>query len=160
MANDENDGILYLGGFSNNEINTDTPVFSVNFNTIIGNPNEITVDYMMFDEVFTGALIPTANDGAVNPVVVSELSANYPNPFNPETTISFNLKTSEYATLSIYNQRGQLVGTLVNETLTPGEHSIIWKGKDLNGKSVASGVYFYKLKAGSYTKTRKMILMK
>jgi len=160
MANDQNSGVIYLGGFSNNEINTDTPVFSVNFNTIIGNPSEVTVDYMMFDEVFTGALIPTANDGAVNPVVVTELSANYPNPFNPETTISFNLKTSEYATLSIYNQRGQLVGTLVNETLTPGEHSIIWKGKDLNGKSVASGVYFYKLKAGSYTKTRKMILMK
>lgn len=160
MANNQNNGVLYLGGFSNNEINTDTPVFSINFNSLIANPSDATLNYLVFDEVFAGLLLPTANDEAVNPVDVIKLSANYPNPFNPETTISFNLKSSENATLSIYNQRGQLVKILVDKTLSPGEHNIVWRGKDMKGNSVASGVYLYKLEVGNYSKTRKMILMK
>jgi hypothetical protein len=86
---------------------------------------------------------------------------NYPNPFNPTTTISFSVpQTSSFVILSIYNIKGQKVKTLVNEVLPAGKHSVVWNGRDANGKRVGSGIYFYKLKAGNFTKSRKMLLMK
>lgn len=85
---------------------------------------------------------------------------NYPNPFNPSTTISFSIPEESHAKLSVYNIKGQKVKQLVNELLPAGEHSAIWNGTDDNGKSVSSGIYFYKLRIGDYEKTRKMILMK
>ncbi|MDP8232975.1 MAG: C25 family cysteine peptidase, partial [Candidatus Zophobacter franzmannii] len=101
------------------------------------------------------------NDDNDIPVVIgSNLSQNYPNPFNPETTINFNLKTPGRARLDVYNQRGQHVTTLVNGNYASGLHSIVWNGRDSENKTVASGIYLYKLQAGTYTKTRKMILIK
>lgn len=90
------------------------------------------------------------------------LITNYPNPFNPTTTISFNLntETSENTEIVIYNLKGQKVKQMVNEVLPAGSHSVVWNGTDDAGKTVSSGVYFYKMKAGSYTSTRKMILIK
>jgi hypothetical protein len=160
MVNASTPGELYIGGFSMTEISTEAPVFSVNFNSLSVQQNYVTLDYLMFDENFSGSLIPTAIEGEVNPLTQTELSANFPNPFNPETTISFNLKSGEKTELSIYNQKGQLVTTLVDDYLLPGIHNYVWKGVDTNGKKVSSGVYFYRLQAGTYTKTRKMILMK
>lgn len=91
----------------------------------------------------------------------SQLIGNYPNPFNPTTTISFSVtQTSPFVTLEIFNLKGQKVKQLVNETLPAGSHSVIWNGTNDSGKSVTSGIYFYKMKTGSYTYTRKMILMK
>ena len=84
---------------------------------------------------------------------------NYPNPFNPETTISFNL-TAENAELVIYNLKGQKVKTLVSDQLSAGKHSVVWDGRDSNGKRVGSGIYFYKLKAGDFQKVKKMVLLK
>ena len=97
-----------------------------------------------------------------NPIVshVVDLGNNYPNPFNPETTINYSLKENTKISLNIYNIKGEKVKTLVNKLLPAGEHSIIWKGKNDSGKSVTSGVYFYKLKAGEFNCTKKMILMK
>ena len=89
------------------------------------------------------------------------LHQNYPNPFNPETTISFSVtQTSSFVTLKIYNIKGQLVKTLVNNKMESDVHSVIWNGSDTNGNRVSSGIYFYKLKAGDFENTRKMILMK
>ena len=86
---------------------------------------------------------------------------NFPNPFNPITTISFSVtQTLSFVTLDIYNIKGQKVKKLVNEVLPAGEHSVFWHGKDSNGKRVSSGIYFYKLKAGDFQKVRKMILLK
>jgi hypothetical protein len=86
---------------------------------------------------------------------------NYPNPFNPETTITFSVpQTSSFVTITIYNIKGQKVKTLVNERLQAGEHSVVWDGRNGNNKSVSSGIYFYKLKAGNFEKSRKMLLMK
>ncbi|MBT5419999.1 MAG: T9SS type A sorting domain-containing protein, partial [Candidatus Cloacimonetes bacterium] len=62
--------------------------------------------------------------------------------------------------INIYNMRGQLVKTLVNTELENAYHEIVWNGKDNSGKTTASGVYFYKMKASNYTATKKMILMK
>ena len=86
---------------------------------------------------------------------------NYPNPFNPKTTINFSVtQTSSFVTLDIYNIKGQKVKHLVSDQLPTGQHSVVWDGRDDNGKSVSSGIYFYKLKTNNFEKTRKMILMK
>ena len=90
----------------------------------------------------------------------TELLNNYPNPFNPETNIAFSLKEAGHVMIDVYNMKGQLVKTLINEHLDAAYHVVTWNGKDNSGKSVSSGVYFYKMKAEKYTATKKMILMK
>lgn len=95
------------------------------------------------------------------PVYTSELFRNYPNPFNPQTTISFSVADeTSLVTLDIFNTKGQHVRSLVNEELPSGVHNYIWNGKNDSGLSVSSGIYFYKLHNAEYTKTRKMILLK
>ena len=84
-----------------------------------------------------------------------ELSQNYPNPFNPTTTISFSLPESGNVKLTLYNLIGQEIGTTVNEYKESGIHTINFDGSELN-----SGIYIYKLQAGSFVETKKMILMK
>jgi len=88
------------------------------------------------------------------------LNANYPNPFNPTTNISFALPLDSKVSLKIYNIAGQLVRTLVNETMVAGTHTVTWDGINSNGEKVASGIYFYKLNAGDYSKTMKMVMTK
>ena len=91
----------------------------------------------------------------------STLSQNYPNPFNPTTKISFNLaQDAKDVELSIYNLKGQKVKTLVRDDFSKGSYSYVWNGDNDQDKAVASGVYFYKLKAGNQTSTKKMVLMK
>ena len=102
---------------------------------------------------------PVANDDPVA-VLVTSLKGCYPNPFNPTTTISFSIKEKAPVELVIYNILGQKVRTLVNQPLEPGEHSIVWNGTDNKGRSVASGIYFYRMKAGNYSETQKMVLKK
>jgi len=75
----------------------------------------------------------------------TELCGNYPNPFNPETIISFGLKEYSPITLQIYNIKGQLFTTLLNENMNAGYHEILWSGKDSNGEQVASGLYLYRM---------------
>jgi len=105
-------------------------------------------------------------EGAVseeNPIVkpaVTMLNSNYPNPFNPETTISFSVNQDSRVSIDVYNVKGQKVKNLVNDVRTAGQHSVVWNGKDANGRDVASGIYFYQMKADGYTATKKMILMK
>ncbi len=88
------------------------------------------------------------------------LFPNYPNPFNPTTTIKYNIPKTSNVVLKIYNLIGQEIATLVNEKQNAGEKSVIWNGKDHSGQRVSSGVYIYQLKADDYTKNRKMIFMK
>ncbi|MBN2829322.1 MAG: choice-of-anchor D domain-containing protein, partial [Candidatus Cloacimonetes bacterium] len=90
----------------------------------------------------------------------TQLYTNYPNPFNPETTISFDLKQNERVKIDIYNIKGQKVKTLINDDYNAGNHKVIWNGKDNDNHNVSSGIYFFKMEAGTYTKTKKMILMK
>ncbi len=95
------------------------------------------------------------------PVYSSELIGNYPNPFNPETVISFSvLESSVNTEISIFNIKGQKVRTLVNAKLSSGFHTLGWDGKNDVGRSVTSGIYFYKMQNADYSKTRKMILLK
>jgi hypothetical protein len=100
------------------------------------------------------------NDENTIPVVKTELKGNYPNPFNPETTIRFSVKEAGPVSVEIYNLKGQLVKRLVNEEKTAGEHSVVWNGTDNNNRPVSSGVYFYRMNAGKYSSSKKMIMMK
>ena len=95
-----------------------------------------------------------------NTLSTPQLHGNYPNPFNPTTTISFSLPDEQEIELSIYNIKGQKVKQLINGQLTAGNHTMIWDGKDTNGKSVGTGIYFYKLKTGKKEISRKMLLLK
>jgi len=80
--------------------------------------------------------------------MVTRLGANVPNPFNPSTTIAFDLAKAGHARLSVFNVQGRLVNRLVNEPMTRGSHTVQWNGSDMNGQGVASGIYFYRLEAG------------
>ncbi|KAA3606498.1 MAG: T9SS C-terminal target domain-containing protein [Calditrichaeota bacterium] len=92
------------------------------------------------------------------------LRQNYPNPFNPETTISFEVpnvtSSMSRVEISIFNIKGQVVRNLVNQAYSGGLHSVVWDGKDNSGKSLASGVYFFKLRTNDNQLTRKMLLLK
>ena len=94
-----------------------------------------------------------------NPVLSITSLSNYPNPFNPSTTISFNLNTNstENADLSIYNLKGQLIKQY---SVSNDQYSVTWNGLDSSGKSVSSGIYLYKLISGNKTYTKKMLLLK
>ncbi len=94
------------------------------------------------------------------PALVNALGINYPNPFNPTTSISFSLAKAGQATLKIYNTKGQLVKTLINTEKSSGNHTVVWNGMNNEGKAVSSGIYFYRLDAPGYSKTRKMMLLK
>ncbi len=95
-----------------------------------------------------------------NTPTVFSLSANYPNPFNPMTKISFSLPEAQLVKLSVYSLDGRRVATLLNENRGPGQHEVTWMGRNDAGQNAASGTYFYRLDAGPYSQVRKMTLMK
>jgi hypothetical protein len=94
------------------------------------------------------------------PTAETALFQNEPNPFNPTTTISFVLPTAQRARLSVYDASGKLVRTLVDGVTGYGTHHIEWDGTDNLGNEVGSGVYFYRLEAGKFQQSRKMVLLK
>ena len=89
-----------------------------------------------------------------------ELSQNFPNPFNPNTTISFNLPISERVQLNIYNNLGQKIRNLTNKEFSAGTHQVQWDGLDELGQEAPAGVYYYQIQAGSFQATNKMLLIK
>jgi hypothetical protein len=89
-----------------------------------------------------------------------QLDQNYPNPFNPTTTIEFSLRHGAAVSLEIVNLLGRRVTTLMDQSLPAGNYSIIWDGTEADGSPVATGAYFYLLKAGDQRQVKKMILLK
>ena len=122
--------------------------------------NDAVVFYVDDFSLHSNGGIIMDNDDPTIPTIGTRLQGNYPNPFNPETTIRFSVKEATPVTIEIYNTKGQLVKTLINEAKEAGNHSVVWNGKDNSGRSVSSGVYFYKMNAGKYSSTKKMIMMK
>ena len=112
------------------------------------------------EPILSNILTIVGNDNPGNIPALTKLNKNYPNPFNPETTISYSVKNSGPVSIDLFNILGQKTKTLINENKTPGKYKVIWKGLDQNNKKVASGIYFYRMKSGNYTSTHKMILMK
>jgi hypothetical protein len=95
----------------------------------------------------------------LGPVNAYQLFPNYPNPFNPETIITFNLPRSSHVRLQIFNANGQLVITLIDTKLAAGHQQIRWDGRDQKGKPASSGIYIYRLQTNSGNITRKMLLI-
>jgi hypothetical protein len=92
---------------------------------------------------------------------VYALNDNYPNPFNPETTIKYQLPEAGLVTLEVYNMLGQVVKTLVSENQTAGRKTVQWDATNDNGQSLSSGMYFYHVEAGEgFQDTKKMLLLK
>jgi hypothetical protein len=88
------------------------------------------------------------------------LQQNYPNPFNPSTNVRFEVKSTGRVRIDIYNTLGQKVRTLVNDVRSAGKYSVNWNGINDVGDRVASGIYIYKMVAGDFVQTRKMILLR
>jgi Zn-dependent metalloprotease len=89
-----------------------------------------------------------------------EIAQNYPNPFNPSTTISYTLPEEGKVTIRVYDIMGREVKTLADEVQTSGIHSVVWQGMNMYGIEVASGMYFYNVRFGGNSITKKMVLMK
>jgi len=83
-----------------------------------------------------------------------------PNPFNPQTRLSFSLPRSCHVRLTIYDVRGRLVTTLRDTDYGPGRHDVVWTGLNASGRPVASGVYLYRIEAGRFSETKRMVLIK
>jgi uncharacterized repeat protein (TIGR01451 family) len=131
-------------------IRLESQVFTSNrkVRALVGAPGEFKIGY---DASFTGSnIVPAAY----------ALQQNYPNPFNPGTTILYDLPEDGRATLVVYNMLGQAVKTLQDGFQLAGTHRIVWDARDDRGSQVASGVYFYTLKVGEFTQTKKMLLLR
>ncbi|MBA4313158.1 MAG: hypothetical protein C0417_11075 [Chlorobiaceae bacterium] len=92
--------------------------------------------------------------------IQSQVSQNYPNPFNPSTTIEYSTPIKTEVQVNIFNEIGQLVRNLYNGVVESGNYSLSWDGKDNNGLSLSSGIYFYQVTVGEDAQTKKMILLK
>jgi len=88
-----------------------------------------------------------------------ELHQNFPNPFNPTTVIPYSIAQTTTVRITVFNMLGQQVRTLVDDVMNPGAYKVAWDGKDDLGKTVSSGIYFYRLDAGRFSLVRKMILL-
>jgi flagellar hook assembly protein FlgD len=88
------------------------------------------------------------------------LSQNYPNPFNPTTNIHFSIAKPTDVRIDIYDMIGQHVSTLINTPMSAGKYNISWNGQDKNGSRVASGMYLYRMVAGNFAMTKKMLMIK
>ncbi len=105
---------------------------------------------------------PTTSINGDDPTLISEynLSQNYPNPFNPSTIIPFEITKREMVNLSVLNSLGQKVRTLVTREFPAGAHQVQWDGRDDYSQVVPAGIYYYRIQAGDFTATRKMLLIK
>jgi len=90
----------------------------------------------------------------------TEMLGNYPNPFNPSTTIQFTLKNDDIVKFEIYNLLGQKIRTISDKSYNAGINKVMWHGLDDYNNNVSSGIYFYKMITNQYSSTGKMILMK
>ena len=141
---------VFLSGFSYHYIRDDRPVGIIDraehLKDILNCLNQIVDD-------------PIGTDDAT--AYRNWLAQNYPNPFNPTTAIRFSLREPGHVAVRIYNVRGQLVTTLVDGVKPAGQiHDVRWNGKNAAGQSVASGVYFYRITASDFVKTKKMVLLR
>lgn len=147
-----NDSYVYLGEYFCN-------VYVENIDIIPGDNDDFTLiaSTPLGIKIFS-CVITSNNTLDVTPIVSN--CYNYPNPFNPETTISYNITKRSHVTVEIFNIKGQKVKSLLKENQEAGQHKIIWKGDNNEGKRVSSGTYLYKVKIGDKEILNKMMLIK
>lgn len=135
-------------------------------NSIIGSDgrllySEIAFDLETLDEIIeSNTVLVSIDDERANIPDELTLHPAYPNPFNPSTTISFDLNVRSTLKLKIFDQLGREIITLFSGTLERGQHSYIWTGRDKNGKKVSSGIYFSQLQTEDLLRVRKVTLLK
>ncbi len=112
------------------------------------------------DPVYVVADIRSATENAAQQPFEFKLERNYPNPFNPTTTISYSVAEQAHVSLVIYDVLGRAVKTLVNENRVPGVYDIVWDATDETGNSVATGLYFARFAGGDYQKSIKLAFKK
>ena len=106
-------------------------------------------------------LTPTGVDDLPVSASTVALEQNSPNPFNPQTTIAFYMPSQAAVRLAVYDVSGRLVDVIIdNEIVAQGRNEVVWRGRDMSGRVVSAGVYFYRLEAGSYNETKRMVLVK
>lgn len=165
LASDKTPGQIAVGSMKVDGQGADGAGDLVEFTFRTQGPPEAT-DFQILD----GVLVDLAGSiDAINNIEIGNLKAlpsdysleqNLPNPFNPSTTIKYQLPASGEVSLVIYNLLGQQVRTLLKETVDAGFHSIVWDGKNELGTQVASGVYIYRLQAGDFSTAKRMMLLK
>ncbi|MCE5251902.1 T9SS type A sorting domain-containing protein [bacterium] len=139
--------------------------------TVIRMDEDEIYEFRSFDKEYTyGFKVFAGSENYVNQYVEEllaslpkafELQQNFPNPFNPSTTITFTLPVASPVSLKIYNLLGQEVNTLINNAVfAPGNHAVIWNGKDSEGRQASSGIYIYQMRTQDYVKSRKMLVVK
>lgn len=161
----------------NNLLNIETE-FTLNSNTSTDNYETVEISLMDYDGNIKTYDMQELQDlgiyqqmAIVNNVTVSTgddvstpqtfaLHQNYPNPFNPETNINYEIPEDGHVSISIYNMRGTLVKTLVNENQASGFRTVKWDGTNKNGQAVSAGLYMYQIKINDYLETKKMALLK
>lgn len=144
-------------------------ITELNFSDLELAPDNIYTYYVTAVYTYNQESGPSTNSVEINvvsadeitvPVPVTGLGRNYPNPFNPTTTINFSLATNDNVEIEVFNSRGQRVVTLIDDYLSKGNHRVVWNGRDSNNREVSSGVYFYRMKTSSWSSTQKMLLIK
>jgi len=157
----------WLPDFIEEDVNSFTSKIAVNFNESDslyaafqkGEGNEY--DNYWGDIYLTSGRLDSLTTKVEEDFDLSEFSIlNYPNPVNEEVNISFSLPQKSYVKLSIYNLKGQLVKTLINEEYDSGNHQIKWNGRNKRNEPVSSGVYFYKFESEKYQKNKKILLIR
>jgi len=108
----------------------------------------------------TGGLAKAGGDAVAGAPSVFALHPNAPNPFNPSTTIRYDVPVESRVTLTVFDARGRLVNTLVNAMTKPGRYAVVWDGRDANGVRLPSGMYFSRIQAPAFTQTQKMLMLK
>ena len=121
--------------------------------------SEIDLISAQLNEGLFGVII--SPPGGISDVPASyALHQNFPNPFNPETVIYYDLAIRSYVSISVFNQMGQKVATLLDKEMYAGSYFAVWNGEDDNGESLASGVYLYRMETEGFVQTRKLVLMR
>lgn len=171
-------GNIYLLGtstglYGTSELNGDNTVWFEDGRNVTGNvvvgwiTSRISDNKVAIATHGRGAFIGTYDpnlivgvDDEVNTPEGFALAQNYPNPFNPSTTINYSLAEEAKVVIEIFNVNGQRIKKLIDENKEPGDHKVVWNATNNNGSKVASGVYFYRIKAGNFVQTKKMNVLK
>jgi len=157
----ENTRIAEIGSGSNPQYHQPTDVFSsysdedfrLGFNAL-----QMTMGTVA--ELAGGDIVTSVADDVIMLPTSYRLEQNYPNPFNPVTHITYNIPIAGKVLIKIYNVRGQVVAKLVDEIQSAGIKTVAWNGKNDHGSTVPSGIFFYSIISGTFSETKKMILIK
>ncbi len=152
---------VYSGSFDWTEAVFDLSAYSgpVRFRFVFGSDAYVGGEGWYVDDIRLESEPTSTSDETSTPAVLT-MDQNFPNPFNPNTNISFSLPQAQAVKLSVYNLKGQLVKNLLDADLPAGYNAINWNGTDDKGNTVSSGIYTYRLQSGGKQITRKMMLMK